>query len=363
MKESIVYVSNEWYVDTDITVLADLANKYTIHWLYSTNYSFPRFNIQELERYALNNGIVLHLYDFHSKRLSWNSFKLQFGFIQAIREIQPKLVVRVSFHLYWVFLSFLLKRYRIVYAFHDVLSHSNSGLLGILNDICRNIIVNTNRYFIMYSTTQYEYFNKKWPGRIVKNVGMSIKSFGLSHKIRPDFSEGVKLLFFGRIESYKGLDLLIEAMELAYEKGISNIQLSIYGRGPFWEYCERLIKYQELFNTNIRFIDNSELADIFATHHFLVLPYRDATQSGPLMYAVNYELPLFASKLDGFLQVYPLDNGVYYEKDGLLDALEKVSRMTNVEYEGLKRRVRDLKSQFSSEAIAANYRDFFESII
>lgn len=360
--KKIVYVSNEWFVDTDITVLAELSRYYTIHWLYYTNYGSPRFDIDELKQYATKYGIILYLYDCHSRRLSWNLFKLQWNFISKIRAIKPDLVLRVSFHYYWVLLSFLLRKYKVVYAFHDVISHSNTKE-GFLDDSCRNIIVKTNLYFILYSTSQYAIFMDKWKGKMVANVGMSIKDYGDPLKKLPYFPEGIRLLFFGRIESYKGLDTLISAMEEIAAKGVRNIQLSVFGKGSFWTQCERLIKTNGLYNLNIRFIETSELADIFSTHHFLVLPYKDATQSGPIMIAANYGLPIIAPKLEGFLQIYPSECGVYYNNEELINALLTVSKMSEDEYILLRKNVQSVKDKFSPSQIALNYKRFFDRII
>jgi len=360
--KTIVYVSNEWFVDTDITVLAELSRVYTVHWLYYANFKSPRFDIGELKQYCKDNNIVLHLYECHSKQLSWSLFRLQWQFIKEIRKIKPDLVIRISFHIYWVLLSFLLRKYKTVYAFHDVISHSNTKG-GFIDDWCRNRIVRKNRNFILYSSSQYNYFVSKWHDKNVKNVGMSIKSFGISSKQPPLLSDGIKLLFFGRIERYKGLDLLINALESVAAKGISNIQLSVYGKGQFWDQCENIIKNRNLYNLNIRFIENSELADIFSTHHFLALPYRDATQSGPLLIAANYGLPILAPKLEGFMQLYPTNAGVYYEGVEIEEALCKISRMTENEYAEIRSNVSKLKESLSPETIAANYIDLFNSII
>jgi len=199
--------------------------------------------------------------------------------------------------------------------------------------------------------------------KIVKNVGMSVKSCGSSEKHPSHIAEGVKLLFFGRIEYYKGLDLIIAAIERLYEKGISNIQLSVYGKGPFWNSCESLVKTKNLYNLNIRFVNTSEIPDLFSTHHFLVLPYRDATQSGPLMIAANYGMPIFAARLEGFLQIYPETCGNYYEVRELDDALLKLSKMTDQEYDNLRKNVVKLSELYSPSAIAQNYIQFFENII
>ena len=47
-------------------------------------------------------------------------------------------------------------------------------------------------------------------------------------------------------------------------------------------------------------IDDCEVAEFFAKHDFLMLPYQDVAQSGPHMIAYYYNLPVIASDIEGF---------------------------------------------------------------
>lgn len=110
-------------------------------------------------------------------------------------------------------------------------------------------------------------------------------------------SEKKNLLFFGLIRDYKGLDLLIEAMSFLD----NSFQLIIAG-----ECYGNFLKYQELIDKsplkeNIRvfeqYIPDDMVTTLFSAADVLVLPYRDATQSGVVGIAYQMELPIIGTNV------------------------------------------------------------------
>jgi serine O-acetyltransferase len=195
---------------------------------------------------------------------------------------------------------------------------------------------------------------------------MSIKDFGQSKLVRKPIDNGISLLFFGRIEEYKGLDLLIESLERLYDEGIHNLHLTICGKGPFWNKCKDKIKHEKIFTREIRFIDNAEIPDLMSSYHFLVLPYRNSTQSGPLMIAANYGIPILAPKAGNFNSVYSDMSAVLYEEnaiDALDNALRKISKMTQDEYVHMTDECLKIKSMYSTDKIGKNYQKVFEELL
>jgi glycosyltransferase involved in cell wall biosynthesis len=95
------------------------------------------------------------------------------------------------------------------------------------------------------------------------------------------------VLFFGRIEDYKGLEYLIKAEPLITEKE-PDVKIIIAGEGDFEKY-RKLIKYARNFEIVNRFIPDEKVAGLFQTAKVIVLPYTEGTQSGiiPIAYAFN----------------------------------------------------------------------------
>lgn len=108
-------------------------------------------------------------------------------------------------------------------------------------------------------------------------------------------SEKKNLLFFGLIRDYKGLDLLIGAMSFLDD----SYQLIIAG-----ECYGNFLKYQELIDrsplkSNIKvfeqYIPDDMVTTLFSAADVLILPYRDATQSGVVAVAYQMEIPIIAT--------------------------------------------------------------------
>lgn len=110
-------------------------------------------------------------------------------------------------------------------------------------------------------------------------------------------SELPTVLFFGLIRPYKGLDVLIEAASQVKE----DVQFLVAG-----ECYENWSKYSDLiensgvsrkFTVISKFIPDNELSEIFSASDVLVLPYKNATQSGVTATAIHYDLPIIASRV------------------------------------------------------------------
>lgn len=105
------------------------------------------------------------------------------------------------------------------------------------------------------------------------------------------------LLFFGLIRDYKGLDALIESMNLLDD----SYQLIIAGEsyGSFERY-NKLID-QSIRKDNIavfeQYIPDEMVSVLFSAADVLVLPYRSATQSGVIGIAYQLELPMIATNV------------------------------------------------------------------
>jgi len=117
------------------------------------------------------------------------------------------------------------------------------------------------------------------------------------------------ILFFGFIRDYKGLDILLNALALL--KNDLNVKLLIAG-----EYYSNEDKYLKIINDlgikeNIlfftEFIPTSEVKYYFSASDCVILPYRDATQSGIVQIATNFSKPVIAANVGGISEV--IENG------------------------------------------------------
>lgn len=109
----------------------------------------------------------------------------------------------------------------------------------------------------------------------------------------------INFLFFGRIEPYKGVDILMDAYEKLLNEESGGARLTIAGSGNFEPYYG---KYITLNNTRLvnRYIEEDEIAQLFTMNNcVLITPYSDATQSGVLSLALAFGVPVISSDVGG----------------------------------------------------------------
>ena len=150
----------------------------------------------------------------------------------------------------------------------------------------------------LFSSFAANVFHRYYPKAEIFMIKMALKSFGQSNLQK--CSKTVIFLSFGVINYAKNIDLLIEAACNIYEQGHRGFKISINGSCDNWGFYQSKIRYPEIFICDIRKIKKSEIPDLFAQCHYLVQPYRSTSQSGVLKIALNYNVPIIASDLQGF---------------------------------------------------------------
>lgn len=120
------------------------------------------------------------------------------------------------------------------------------------------------------------------------------------------------LLFFGFIRDYKGLDLLIQAMNDLDD----SYQLVIAGEvyGSFDKYQELIDQSNSKSRIHIfnKYIGDDEVSIYFSASDVCVLPYKSATQSGITSISNHYNLPIIATNVGG------LKETIHHGETGLI---------------------------------------------
>lgn len=115
-----------------------------------------------------------------------------------------------------------------------------------------------------------------------------------------------RCLFFGRLQGYKGLGDFIDAIELL---AVDHPQVHgvIAGRGPDLANFRGRLANNRLFSVTERFLSAAEVVQAFENAQVVVLPYREATQSGVAAYALGIGRPLVVTRVGSLPDV--VDNG------------------------------------------------------
>ncbi len=114
------------------------------------------------------------------------------------------------------------------------------------------------------------------------------------------------LVFFGLIRQYKGLDLLIEALQLTENK-----QVKLLVAGEFYEDPKPYLDQIEQLGLGDRiclhahFIDETAVKYFICSGDCIIQPYRSATQSGVTPVAYHFEVPMIVTNVGGLPQMVP----------------------------------------------------------
>jgi glycosyltransferase involved in cell wall biosynthesis len=105
------------------------------------------------------------------------------------------------------------------------------------------------------------------------------------------------VLCFGLLRPYKGVELLLAAW-----RGIERAELWIVGM-PRMDISALVASAPASVRFDARFIPDPELRGYFDRADLVVLPYREAEQSGVLFTALAFAKPLLVSDVGGFAEL------------------------------------------------------------
>lgn len=233
---------------------------------------------------------------------------------------------------------------------HDPYAHSGerkiTAIMAFLQYKMTDEIIVLTKEFIPVVTQKYKkemnnvYFARHGIFDSYRNKSVIESEFSYSN-------DNINFVFFGRIEEYKGISVLLDSFKKLMEK-YDNISLTIAGSGDLTNYKEKI---NRLNNVNIvnRYIADCEIQSIFTGPNLiLVLPYLDATQSGVIPIAIDFEVPIIASDSGGLRE--QLDDGKIglFVKPGSVDSLSE-KMMEAIECHHVILKQKDLEKEFKKE--------------
>ena len=104
--------------------------------------------------------------------------------------------------------------------------------------------------------------------------------------------ESPSVLLFGRLEQYKGVEVLVEAMRLLWARR-PDVKLVVAGAGD----AARLVPDDPRISLIPRYISESEVETLLAEASLVALPYTQASQSGVGVLAIAAGVPVVVSDL------------------------------------------------------------------
>lgn len=201
------------------------------------------------------------------------------------------------------------------------------------NALINQFVNSLDKFVTLSSSVQFDLLAIKpeansinLPHPIYDHYGNSIKRKIAAQNLEldPDFKY---LLFFGFIKKYKGLDLLLEALDLQYLKS-NKLKLiiagDVYGSDAIYDDIITSRGLKDVIVFHKRYIPNDQIVNYFSIADLVVQPYRTATQSGISQIALHFDLPCIVTNV-GSLSEFVLDKKTGYlvpiDKDEIMKAI------------------------------------------
>lgn len=258
-------------------------------------------------------------------------FRCYRAMTRRLREFNPHIIHFQETHnppLMLVFLTFLFrKKQPFILTIHDPEPHTGESIKGyaLRKPLLDKVRHRANRILTLSEFNKRELlriYPKMNPERI-HVVLHGVMDFFLRWK-NPEYEEQKgNVLFFGRMQKYKGLDVLLKAWEKVKE--IPYAKLVLAGTGPESDALENPIKGEKSITMLNRFLEGPEVARLMCEASCVVLPYTEATQSGVLAISVAFGKPNIVTRTGGLPEM--VDDGINAlvippnDSDALADAL------------------------------------------
>ena len=161
------------------------------------------------------------------------------------------------------------------------------------------------------------------------------------------------ILFFGSVDKYKGVDLLISAF--CSLKDNCGMKLVIAGKGQDYDTSDN----KDIIRLN-RFIEDEEVGDLFRRASFVVYPYISATMSGVLSIAYYFRKCVLLSDVQ-FFKDNAVPSCTFFNTGDRDDLMEKMQMMLDSNDCELTENY--YSRMYSSEIISEDYFNLYNSIV
>ncbi len=249
---------------------------------------------------------------------------------------------------------------------HNVLPHEHFPMQNILT---RRLFKLTDAPIVLSEQTNREYLGLlqgEKPNRLFHPVYEQSLPDENRESIRTRLGiqqDEIVVLFFGLVRQYKGLDVLIEALNLI---NLEKTRIRPFIVGEFYIDPQQILSkiksdhlpYYEIIN---RYVSDDDAAHFLAASDIMVLPYRSASQSGVLSNALNFNLPTLVTDLPGLTElVRQNETGRIVEPGNAVSlARELVYMSTEADLNSMRENVESYRKQLSW----ARFVDEFSDIV
>lgn len=249
------------------------------------------------------SGLDVHVHDGVYRRpaeallgLVWSASRRRL--VQAIRRFAPDVLLVPFIHL-WARGVALDARVPMVLCVHDPSPHP--GLTGRVWHVVERRAVRSSAHLVLHS--------EAFVGELVRRYGVPRESITvaplgpmsnyLDAPLPVQRGGPPVVLCFGRIEPYKGIDVLLDAVP-AIRAAVPAVRFRIAGSGAPGAQVARARSLGIEFDD--RWVGDDEVPAMFGEAAIVVLPYVSATQSGVIPIAAAFGRAVVATDVGGLAE-------------------------------------------------------------
>ena len=293
------------------------------------------------------------------------------------------------------YLLFLLKnRTKIVLTLHNILVFNINGQWDIQSYFLKKIPKFLIKFFLkIFFKIICDFSEKIIVGTFIGKKALiefygieekkiEVVQFGISEKNQINISKQDRfqklflnkkiILCFGVISPRKGQDVIIKAFD-KIEHSLPNHILVIAGKAPneFSSYekdlhkiSENLKRKNKIYFTGL--IDDDEIDILFDLSEIAMYLYRPMSSSTyALTYALQYEKPVIASKLETFFEILGKDYPLLVDFDDIESLANSIQSLCNnaLMQRDLKQKIQLLKKQFSWKKSAEKNLEIYKKLL
>lgn len=167
----------------------------------------------------------------------------------------------------------------------------------------------------------------------------------------PKLSKKIKLLFLGRMEGYKNVEFL---NELFKDNDIKKyFHLIVAGSGKINKGLKQNLYKNESVSLINQWIDDELYDTLFQACDYLILPYKDLTETGLINVAGYYKKPLILSNIVGFKKHKNKEFAHFIDISSTNKSIDKMTEIANKSQDSYFK-----YAQNSFENYKASYNDW-----
>lgn len=294
----ILYLTTPSYFDLEISYIRELSKLAEVKIIMFVAPICMKSSAFSLDKIMNRVDIISALdypgmdkYDYMINRSQWyiandiTNFSIRTSFILSkkikafVNNFKPDIIHNTSVGALSMMLTPMLgKRIPKILSIHDVVSHDDTkSMKSRIKDFLMKGLIGNYHNILLYSKISDDIIEKRLGKLPHKLYHSTLGPYDFLRNYPEEENKyGKYVLFFGRIDYYKGVDVLIEAYKNSELRHLG-VKLVVAGKDLIHVTDE--IDDESIIVLN-RYIENDELANLIRHCLFVVLPYRTATQSG-----------------------------------------------------------------------------------